>query len=135
MKCPVCGTGNMVCESRNLDYTYRGKSTTILQSGNFCDSCGEGIFSSDGSDKYLTEVNLFRTRVDAEPLAPTEVRRIRKKLGLTQKEAGNIFGGGIRAFSQYERGETGHGKALDKLLRLLDKHPELLSEVVEKDAA
>lgn len=135
MKCPVCGSGELVSESRNLDYTYGGKSTTIRQSGDFCDSCGEASFSSDESERYLAEVKVFRTLVDAEPLAPTEVRRIRKKLGLTQREAGNIFGGGIRAFSQYERGEARQGKALDKLLRLLDKHPELLSEVVSKDAA
>lgn len=73
--------------------------------------------------------------VDAELLAPGEVRRIRKKLGLTQREAGEIFGGGIRAFSQYERGETRQGKSLDKLLRLLDKHPELLDEVRVREAA
>jgi hypothetical protein len=43
--------------------------------------------------------DAFRASVDAEPLVPTEVRRIRKKLGLSQREAGEIFGGGIRAFS------------------------------------
>ena len=35
----------------------------------------------------------------------------------------------------YERGETRQGKALDKLLRLLDRHPELLDEVRVKNAA
>ena len=63
------------------------------------------------------------------------MRRIRKKLGLSQKEAGEIFGGGIRAFSQYERGETRQGKALDKLLRLLNRHTDLLDEIRGKDAA
>lgn len=135
MNCPLCGAGNLVRESRQLDCIYAGRSTTIRQSGDFCDSCGEGIFSSDESERYLAEVNQFRTKVDEEPLAPTEVRRIRKKLGLTQKEAGEVFGGGIRAFSQYERGETRQGKAVDKLLRLLDKHPELLAEVYQNEAA
>lgn len=135
MKCPVCGTGSMICESRDLDYTYGGKQTTIRQSGDFCDSCGEGIFSDDESERYLEEVNRFRAQVDTEPLTPAEVRRIRKKLGLTQRQAGDLFGGGIRAFSQYERGETRQGKALDTLLRLLDNHPELLAEVCRKAAA
>lgn len=135
MNCPLCGAGNLVRESRQLDYTYAGRSTKVRQNGDFCDSCGEGTFSSDESESYLAEVNIFRTKVDEEPLAPTEVKRIRKKLGLTQREAGEVFGGGIRAFSQYERGETRQGKAVDKLLRLLDKHPELLAEVYEKEAA
>lgn len=135
MKCPVCGAGNLVRESRDLSFTYGGRSTVIRQSGDFCNACGEGIFSSDESERYLAAVNAFRALVNAELLAPGEVRRIRKKLRLTQKEAGEIFGGGIRAFSQYERGETRQGKALDKLLRLLDRHPELLDELRVRDAA
>ena len=135
MKCPVCGAGNLIGESRDLNYTYGGRSTIIRQSGDFCSACGEGIFSCDESEQYLATVSAFRASVDAEPLVPTEVRRIRKKLGLSQREAGEIFGGGIRAFSQYERGETRQGKALDKLLRLLDRHPDLLDEIRVKDAA
>ncbi len=135
MKCPVCGTGNLVRDSRDLSYTYGGRSTVIRQSGDFCNACGEGTFSSDESEQYLAAINIFRARVDSELLMPGELRRIRKKLGLTQKEAGEIFGGGIRAFSQYERGETRQGKALDKLLRLLDRHPQLLDELRVRDAA
>lgn len=56
-------------------------------------------------------------------------------LGLSQREAGEIFGGGIRALSRYERGETRQGKALDKLLHLLDRYPDLLDESRVKDAA
>jgi len=135
MKCPVCGAGNLVGESRDLNYTYGGRSTIIRQSGDFCAACGEGIFTSEESGHYLAAIGAFRASVDAEPLVPTEVRRIRKKLGLSQKEAGEIFGGGIRAFSQYERGETRQGKALDKLLRLLERHPDLLNEIRVRDAA
>ena len=135
MKCPVCGVGNLVHESRDLSYTYAGRSTLIRQNGDFCTHCGEGIFNTEESEAYLFAVASFRARVDAEPLAPSEVRRIRKKLGITQKEAGNIFGGGIRAFSQYERGQARHGKALDQLLRLLDSHPELLNELGSRHAA
>ncbi|MBT0652874.1 type II TA system antitoxin MqsA family protein [Geomobilimonas luticola] len=135
MKCPLCGTGNLVRESRDLMYSYGGRSTVVRQCGDFCTACNEGIFSTDESEKYLAALKEFRSEVDREPLVPSEVRRIRKKLGLTQREAGDIFGGGIRAFSQYERGETRQGKALDKLLRLLDHHPELLDELRTRDAA
>jgi HTH-type transcriptional regulator/antitoxin MqsA len=135
MKCPVCGAGNLVRETHDLTYSHGGRSTVIRQHGEFCKSCGEGVFTADESEQYLAAVNAFRAEVDAEPLAPSEVRRIRRKLGLTQKEAGEIFGGGIRAFSQYERGITRQGKALDKLLRLLDRHPELLDELRTRGAA
>jgi len=135
MKCPACGAGNLVREAHDLTYSHGGRSTVIRQRGEFCKSCGEGVFTADESEQYLAAVNAFRAEVDAEPLAPSEVRRIRRKLGLTQKEAGETFGGGIRAFSQYERGITRQGKALDKLLRLLDRHPELLDELRTRGAA
>jgi HTH-type transcriptional regulator/antitoxin MqsA len=57
------------------------------------------------------------------------IRDARKKLGLTQREAGELFGGGVSAFSEYERGKTQPHKATLLLLRLLRAHPELLNEV------
>ena len=54
---------------------------------------------------------------------------VRKKLNLDQREAAEIFGGGANAFSRYETGKTKPPVSLVKLLRVLDQHPELLSEV------
>ena len=60
---------------------------------------------------------------------PGFIRRVRKKLGLTQAEAGQLFGGGASAFSEYERGKTQPHKSTVLLFKLLDKHPELLAEI------
>jgi HTH-type transcriptional regulator/antitoxin MqsA len=129
MNCPLCGKTPLVFENRTDSYFYRGRSIDIPQSGDYCASCGEGFFSVDQAEIYLTAARDFRAKVDADPLPPTEIRKVRKRLKLTQKKAGEIFGGGIRAFSQYERGITRPGKAADTLLRLLDRHPELLAEI------
>ena len=59
----------------------------------------------------------------------TFIRNVRKKLGLKQAEAGKLFGGGVNAFSEYERGITQPHKSTIALLRLLNRHPELLNEV------
>ena len=135
MKCPLCGKGTLVTEVREETYTYRGRTAIFPLPGDYCNHCGEGIFTADQTDTYLTSAERFRAQVDSEPLAPLEIRRIRKKLKLTQKEAGDIFGGGIRAFSQYERGESRPLKSTDALLRLLDRYPHLLAEVTGKKAA
>ena len=135
MKCPLCGIGTLVSETRDLTYVYRDQTTTIRQSGDYCTHCGEGVFTHDQGEAYLSAINRFRAQVDSAPLSATDIRKIRKKLGLTQKEAGEVLGGGIRAFSQYERGETRPGKALDTLLRLLERHPELLKELTLSKAA
>src|ERR1700691_4202296 len=48
---------------------------------------------------------------------------------LDQREAAQIFGGGINAFSRYENGKTKPPLSLVKLLKVLDRHPELLNEI------
>ncbi len=53
----------------------------------------------------------------------------RKKLALDQREASEIFGGGINAFSRFENGKTKPPLALVKLLKILDRHPDMLNEV------
>ena len=51
---------------------------------------------------------------------------MRKKLDLGQREAAQLFGSGVNAFSRYETGKTHPSLAL---VKLLDRHPELLDEV------
>lgn len=57
------------------------------------------------------------------------LRSVRKRLGLTQRAAARLTGGGHNAFSRYERGEATPLPAVVNLFRLLDKHPELLAEL------
>ena len=52
------------------------------------------------------------------------VKAVRKKLGLTQEEAGRIIGGGRRAFQKYERGTMQPSEAAIGLIEILDRHPE-----------
>jgi hypothetical protein len=91
-----------ICKSNGLcgRKSVGGQGTIIRQSSDFCSVCGEGIFSRDESEQYLATVSSFWANAATEPQVPTEVRRIRKKLGLSQREAGEIFDGGIRAFSR-----------------------------------
>ena len=52
------------------------------------------------------------------------VKAVRKKLGLTQEEAGRIIGGGRRAFQKYERGTMQPSEAAVGLIEILDRHLE-----------
>lgn len=52
------------------------------------------------------------------------VKAVRKKLGLTQEEAGRIIGGGRRASQKYERGTMQPSEAAVGLIEILDRHPE-----------
>ena len=61
--------------------------------------------------------------IEGNHMLPEEVRTIREKLGLTQAEAGEVIGGGPRAFTKYEAGTVRPATAVVNLLRLLDTDP------------
>ena len=68
-------------------------------------------------------------QANAAILDPSFIIGVRKKLNLDQRQAAEIFGGGVNAFSRYENGKTKPPLALVKLFKLLDRHPDLLGEV------
>ncbi len=130
MKCPTCGAAELVVDVRDIPYTYRGE-TILLEAvrGEFCPACDESLTDWEESDRVMKLMNAFNRQVNAAFVDPTYIVGVRKKLHLDQREAAEIFGGGVNAFSRYEAGKTKPPLALVKLLKLLDRHPELLEEV------
>lgn len=130
MKCPICGAAELIHDTRDLPYTYKGESTVIaLVTGDFCPACAESILNKTESDRVMREMRAFSKQVNAAYVDPSYIANVRKKLALDQREAAEIFGGGINAFSRYENGKTKPPLALVKLLKVLERHPDLLSEV------
>jgi HTH-type transcriptional regulator/antitoxin MqsA len=54
---------------------------------------------------------------------------VRKKLALDQREAAEIPGGGVNAFLRYANGKTKPLLALVKVLKVLERRPDLLAEI------
>ena len=130
MKCPVCGAAELIHDTRDLPYTYKGEATVIASvTGDFCPACAESVLDADESDRVMQAMREFAKQVNAAMVDPGFITQVRKKLALDQREAAEIFGGGVNAFSRYENGKTRPPLALIKLLKLLDRHPELLDEV------
>jgi len=130
MKCPVCGAAELVHDTRDLPYTYKGETTVIpAVTGDFCPACSESILDATESDRVMREMRAFSRRVNAAIVDPEFIASVRKKLSLDQRQAAEIFGGGVNAFSRYENGKTKPPLALVKLLKVLDRHPDLLDEI------
>ncbi len=130
MKCPNCGAAELMRDTRDLPYVYKGQSTTISGvTGAYCLTCSEIVLDREHGDRYGELIGAFQREVNSAYVDPAFIVSVRKKLALDQREAAEIFGGGINAFSRYENGKTKPPLALVKLLRLLDRHPELLNEV------
>ncbi|MES2868992.1 MAG: type II toxin-antitoxin system MqsA family antitoxin [Pseudomonadota bacterium] len=130
MKCPSCGAAELIHDTRDLPYTYKNESTFIpAVTGEFCPACGEAVLDASESTRASGLMLAFNKQVNASIVDPVFITTVRKKLDLDQREAAEIFGGGVNAFSRYENGKTKPPLALVKLLKLLDHHPELLNEV------
>ena len=130
MKCPNCGAANLVHDTRDLPYAYKGEATVLAQTtGDFCPACDESILDAAESRRTMNLMLEFNKQVNAAIVDPAFIAGVRKKLDLDQREAAEIFGGGVNAFSRYETGKTKPPLALVKLLKVLNRHPDLLDEV------
>ncbi|MDH4870301.1 type II toxin-antitoxin system MqsA family antitoxin [Pseudomonas sp. BN515] len=130
MKCPSCAASELVHDTRDMPYTYKNESTNIpTVTGDFCPACGETVLDAAESARVSAAMLEFNKQVNASIVDSSFIANVRKKLALDQREAAEIFGGGVNAFSRYENGKTKPPLALVKLLKILDRHPELLNEV------
>jgi len=135
--CPETGHP-MVREVRPMTIEYKGHSLEVDMPGWYCEHCGEGVHS--GKDMVVSDRALNRLKAEVDGLLlPETVKRIRKRLKLTQKAAGTIIGGGPNAFQKYESGEVLISKAIASALLLLDSNPDglaiLKSRNVDQHAA
>jgi HTH-type transcriptional regulator/antitoxin MqsA len=112
---------SLVVEHAGLKATVNGLS------GFQCENCGEIEFDPESARRYAAAGDALVLKSRRQQSA--EIRRIRKKLGLTQVQAARLTGGGHNAFSRYERGEAAPMPAVINLFRLLDKDPKLLEEL------
>jgi HTH-type transcriptional regulator/antitoxin MqsA len=129
-KAPVCPeTGKpMVRDTRPKEISYKGQSMTVDMPGWYCHESGQSIHTAD--DMKVSDAALKDLRLQVENLLrPQEVKRIRTKIGLTQREAGTILGGGPNAFQKYEQDTVTVSKPMSNLLRLLERHPEEVEEL------
>ena len=130
MKCPSCAAAELVHDTRDMPYIYKGESTLIpAVTGDFCPACGEVVLDAAESTRTSAAMLEFNKQVNAAIVDPGFIASVRRKLALDQREAAEIFGGGVNAFSRYENGKTKPPLALVMLLRVLDRHPDLLNEV------
>ena len=123
--CPLCAEGHLHEQVAQNRVEYKEHSAELDLHYSVCDFCG-----SEQSDARQLRTNkrsmiAFKKRVDG--LMPgSEVRALRKRLGISQVDAARIFGGGPVAFSKYEADDVAQSEAMDKLLRLVEQFPDVL---------
>src|SRR5437868_15512206 len=115
-------TGERVTRGvRPFTVRYEGRERIVALPGWYpAKQGGEGLH--EGDDMQVVERALVELRAEAQGvLKHDEVRTIRMHLKLSQRKAGEILGGGPRAFQKYESGEVLVSRPMTQLLRLLDR--------------
>lgn len=128
--CPLCNS-SLVQKTDTLSFTYKGQTYFHTAAGDYCKNCDEMFFEPEELDKCAQGFEEFKKQLNKSLYDPDFIKSIRKKLGLSQKEAGVIFGGGVNVFSRYEHGKAMPQKSLLLLLKLLDKNPALYQQIKE----
>jgi HTH-type transcriptional regulator/antitoxin MqsA len=129
--CGACGDKKLMVrfESERFLIEHMGLRKTVDGlSGWRCKACNEVAFDTESTLRYAAAGDDLV--LQARKRERLELKRIRRKLDLTQQAAALITGGGHNAFSRYERGTAQPLPAVMNLFRLLDRHPELIREIL-----
>jgi len=116
--CPICETGTLSKQVHTGEIQYRGRAVQVdgLEYS-LCDKCGADPVLAKQAKRNQVRFSDAKREIDGL-LSSADIRKARRYLGLTQHAASSIFGGGLNAFSKYERGEVIQSKAMDKLIRV-----------------
>jgi HTH-type transcriptional regulator/antitoxin MqsA len=107
---------------------YKDHQRKLKTPGWWCTQCGEGILTGDALIAHDRAFQGLKAEVDGV-LGPAEVAEARTALGLSQRKAGELLGGGPRAFQKYESGKQAVSVPMSNLLKLLAKDPSRLREI------
>lgn len=124
IECPLCDKG--VLEEVVLDYRttvkdgdhYRKvvlKDITVER----CTHCKEVILPKESLERVESEKHEIRGI-----LTPEELKKLRKKLGLSQTKMSELLGVGKKSYLRWENGSYQQNVSMDRYIRLLEVHPD-----------
>ncbi len=126
--CPICEHGSLVPTRFTEEVQYRETPVSVEIEASVCDRCGEEIIHPDQIRRNdVTLRNAFKAQVGL--LSDSRIKAIRNFLGLTQREASEIFGGGPNSFAKYETGRVAQSHAVDLLLRLAGEDSNIVQRL------
>ena len=128
---PSAESGRPMTRGEKLvSFKIQGRLYSYKQPGWWC-----SLFDPDDTEGQLVDGDnqvAEMARRTAKALAdgervfvPIVIRAIRQRCGLTQREAGRVFGTGEKSFEKYESGEIAPSTPTKRLLRLAMDNPDL----------
>jgi HTH-type transcriptional regulator / antitoxin MqsA len=101
MACPATGE-TLRRDTQPFTVRYKGQEKVVDLPGYYPDGDGESMHVGADMAAADAALRLLKEQVDGVP-SPTTIRRIRHKLRLSQRAAGDLFRVVATAFDKYER--------------------------------
>jgi HTH-type transcriptional regulator / antitoxin MqsA len=117
ISCPMCTTGKLIFLQNTDEIQYKNQTLIVEVEYASYDQCAEEMILPEQIKRNDCRVRDAWRKADGL-LTGEEIVELRYYLGITQQQASKIFGGGLNAFSKYERGEVIQSEAMDKLMRI-----------------
>lgn len=121
-KCPVCESEQLIHIEENVPLKAGDFEREMAMQATECQSCGCSFYTPEQERFNKRQRLAFRKHAEGL-LTGEEIRAIRQRHGLTQKQAAEIFGGGPVAFAKYEADDVAQSQAMDRLIRVFDQLP------------
>ena len=117
--CALCGTGRAIVIRETYTFSVRGRSYNLRADECYrCTDCGETYYDGWQGKRHSERVLALRRQSEGL-LAPDEIRALRRRYALTQKQLEKILGLGTKTVVRWERGTVLQSRAADDVLRLL----------------
>lgn len=115
-KCAECGSSDFEVRVELDEFQRNGQSFIVDVEYSVCRQCNDEVIFAEQIKRNDCVLRDAWRKIDGL-LTSQEIVSLREKLGLTQQDAAKVFGGGVNAFSKYERCEVIQSVAMDKLMR------------------
>jgi HTH-type transcriptional regulator / antitoxin MqsA len=114
-----------------VSFTIEGQEFQYKQPGWWCDLENPDDLDGQLVDEDNLVADMARRTAEAltkgEPFPPLLIRAIRMRCGLSQRDAGEVFGTGEKSFEKYEGGQVRPSEPTRRLLKLAMERPDLFT--------
>jgi len=119
--CPLCEQEQEVTNISSTVVNVRGEDIVVSVKMYKCSVCGE-IFDDPANpqDELAKAYEIYRDRHGY--IQPEEIKKLRKKYGLTQKELADLLGWSVATLNKYEKGALADSAHNNILKALRDPH-------------
>ena len=117
---------------KRVSFKIDGKTFSYFQPGWWCSLTDPDDMEGQLTDEDNRVSQMARRTAKAmakgeKVFVPVVIRAIRERCGLSQRQAGLLFGAGKNSFEKYESGEIRPSDPTKRLLKLAIEKPELFS--------